>query len=128
MLQAYAQRPIRCLRFNDRHKGKLVVFLLSGRIKAAAVAELQKLLEAEARDHSVALDLNEVKRVDHDVVSFVANCEAKSIKLANCPAYIRDGFPVQGGQYREALIPQRNTVDVASKPERNYSCDHRGVW
>lgn len=62
------------------------------------MAELQKLLEAEARDHSVALDLNEVKRVDHDVVSFVANCEAKSIKLANCPAYIRDGFPVQGGQ------------------------------
>lgn len=33
--------------------GKLVVFTLSGRIKAASLAELQKLLEAEAGDHNV---------------------------------------------------------------------------
>jgi hypothetical protein len=33
---------------------------------------------------------NEVKLVDRDEVSFLAGCEAKGIKLANCPAYIRE--------------------------------------
>ena len=70
--------------------GKFVVFALSGRIKAARLAELQKLLESEADDHSLVLDLNEVKLVDRDVVSFLASCEAKGVKIANCPAYIRE--------------------------------------
>ena len=69
---------------------KFVVFALSGRIKAARLAELQKLLESEADDHSVVLDLNEVKLVDRDVVSFLASCEAKGVNIANCPAYIRE--------------------------------------
>ena len=54
------------------------------------MAELQKLLESEAGDHSLVLDLNEVRLVDRDVVSFLASCEAKGITLANCPAYIRE--------------------------------------
>jgi len=70
--------------------GKLVVFTLSGRIKTEGVAELQKLLESEADGHSLVLDLKEVRLVDRDVVSFLASCEAKGIKLANCPAYIRE--------------------------------------
>ena len=70
--------------------GKFVVFALSGRIKAARLAELQKLLESEADDHSLVLDLNEVKLVDRDVVSFLASCEAKGVNIANCPAYIRE--------------------------------------
>ena len=70
--------------------GKLIVFILSGRIEPAGVAELQKLLESEASEHSLVLDLNEVKLVDRDAVSFLAGCEGKGIKLANCPAYIRE--------------------------------------
>ena len=70
--------------------GKLVVFTLSGRIEATSVAELQKLLGSGAGDHSLVLDLNEVRFVDRDVVSFLASCEAKGITLANCPAYIRE--------------------------------------
>jgi anti-anti-sigma regulatory factor len=69
---------------------KSTVFTLSGRIKAEGLAELQKLLESEASEHSLVLDLNEVKLVDRDVVSFLAGCERKGIKLANCPAYIRE--------------------------------------
>jgi hypothetical protein len=34
--------------------------------------------------------LKEVKLVDRDVVSFLAGCEAKGVKLVNCPAYIRE--------------------------------------
>jgi hypothetical protein len=70
--------------------GKFVVFTLSGRIKPAGLVELQKLLESEAGDHKLVLDLEEVKLVDRDVVSFLASCEAKGMKLANCPAYIRE--------------------------------------
>jgi anti-anti-sigma regulatory factor len=70
--------------------GEFVVFALSGRIKAARLAELQKLLESEADDHSLVLDLHEVKLVDRDVVSFLASCEAKGVNIANCPAYIRE--------------------------------------
>jgi len=49
-------------------EGKLVVFTLSGRIKAAALAELQKLLERETGDHGAALDLKEVTLVDRDAL------------------------------------------------------------
>src|SRR5262249_13849454 len=65
--------------------GKFVVVTLSGRIKEARLAELQKLLECEASDHNLILDLKEVKLVDRDVVSFLANCESKALNTPNCP-------------------------------------------
>jgi anti-anti-sigma regulatory factor len=77
--------------------GEFVVFTLSGRIKAVRLAELQKLLECEA-DDSLVLDLKEVKLVDRDAVRFLASCEAKGIKLANCPAYIREWIEKEAAQ------------------------------
>jgi len=74
----------------ERSDGESVVLSVSGRITAADLAELQKLLECEAGDHSLVLDLREVKLVDRDVVRFLLSCEAKGVKLANCPAYIRE--------------------------------------
>jgi hypothetical protein len=67
-----------------------IVFLLSGRIKADRLAEVQRLLNSEPDDQKIALDLKEVKLVDRDVVSFLAKCEAKGITIANCPAYLRE--------------------------------------
>jgi anti-anti-sigma regulatory factor len=67
-----------------------VILTLSGRIKAERLAELEKLLKCEASDHSLVLDLKEVKLVDRDVVSFLANWESKGVNIANCPAYIRE--------------------------------------
>ena len=78
--------------------GRLVVFALSGRIKAARLGELQQLLESEADDHRLVLDLKEVKLVDRDVVSFLASCEAKGMKLANCPPYIREWIEQEATQ------------------------------
>jgi len=69
---------------------KSVVLTLSGRIKAERLAELEKLLESEAGDHTLLLDMKEVKLVDRDVVSFLASCEAKGVNIVNCPAYIRE--------------------------------------
>jgi anti-anti-sigma regulatory factor len=78
--------------------GKFVVFTLSGRIEATGLAKLQRLLECEAGDQGLVLDLKEVKLVDRDVVSFLADCEAKGIKLANCPAYIREWIEQEAAQ------------------------------
>jgi hypothetical protein len=81
--------------------GKSVVFTVSGRIKAAALTELQKLLKSEARDHNVALDFKYVKLVDRDVVIFLASCEATGVKLANCPRYIREWIEKEMTQSEE---------------------------
>ena len=69
--------------------GKLVVFALSGRIKADGVDELQKFFESEAGNPTLVLDLKEVTLVDRDTIGFLVDCESKGIKLAHCPAYIR---------------------------------------
>jgi hypothetical protein len=67
-----------------------VVFKLSGRMNAENVSELEKLFSAEASGRRIALDLKDLTLVDQDVVSFFRRCEAGSIQLKNCPAYIRE--------------------------------------
>jgi anti-anti-sigma regulatory factor len=67
-----------------------VVFTLSGRIEAEDVKELRQLLALEKAGQQVVLDLRDVTLVNQDAVEFLAGCEANSIKLENCPAYIRE--------------------------------------
>jgi anti-anti-sigma regulatory factor len=67
-----------------------VVFRLSGRIEAEHVNELRQLLVLEKAGQHVVLDLTDVTLVNQDAVEFLAGCEADSIKLENCPAYIRE--------------------------------------
>lgn len=67
-----------------------VVFKLSGRMNAENVSELEKLFSAEASGCRIALDLKDLTLVDQAVVSFFRRCEAGSIQLKNCPAYIRE--------------------------------------
>jgi len=69
--------------------GEVVAFTVSGRIKAAHLAELQRLLECETTDQRIVLDLRAVKLVDREVVSFLAGCEAQGLKI-DCSAYIRE--------------------------------------
>ena len=66
-----------------------VVFNLSGRMGAENVAELEKLFSAEAGGRLIVLDLKDLTLVDQDAVSFLRRCEADSLQLRNCPAYIR---------------------------------------
>jgi anti-anti-sigma regulatory factor len=69
----------------------LVTFTLSGRIDEEQVAELQKLLEAEAGGNSKAvLDLTDVRLVYREAVKFLADCEAGGVELRNCPPYVRE--------------------------------------
>ncbi len=66
-----------------------VVFNLVGRIEMEHVPELQRLLSLEEVDDRIALNLQDVTLIDRDAVKFLARCEADSIRLENCPAYIR---------------------------------------
>jgi anti-anti-sigma regulatory factor len=75
-----------------------VVFTLSGRIEAEDVEELKQLLSLEMMDHQVALDLKDVTLVNQEAVRFLAHCEADSIKLENCPPYIREWIVQETGR------------------------------
>jgi hypothetical protein len=67
-----------------------VVFTLSGRMDADNLTELEGLIESETRGRCIVLELNDLTLVDRDAVRFLERCEAHSIKLENCPAYIRE--------------------------------------
>ncbi len=74
----------------ERSANGKVVFALIGRIETEDVPELQRLLTLETVDHHLVLDLKDVTLVDREAVKFLARCEADSIQLENCPAYIRE--------------------------------------
>ena len=67
-----------------------VVFKVSGRMGAGNVGELEALIRAEVKARRIVLDLKDLTLVDKGVVSFLRRCEAESIQLKNCPAYIRE--------------------------------------
>ena len=78
------------LRIQRSDEGGAPVFSLCGRIEQGHVAELQNLLAGEEQLTQITLDLQEVRLVDRDVVRFLAECEARGIKLKDCPAYVRE--------------------------------------
>jgi anti-anti-sigma regulatory factor len=67
-----------------------VVFTLSGRMDAENIADLETLIRLEAKGRQIVLDLKDLTLVNRDAVSFLERCEADSITLRNCPAYIRE--------------------------------------
>jgi hypothetical protein len=67
----------------------LAIFALSGRIEEEQVSELEELLAGEAGVARITLDLEEVRLVGRGVVRFLAACEARGIRLKNCPSYVR---------------------------------------
>jgi ABC-type transporter Mla MlaB component len=74
----------------QRYSNRGVVFSLSGRIETEDVAELQRLLSLEAASQTIAIDLQDITLVDREAVKFLARCEAESIGLENCPAYVHE--------------------------------------
>jgi len=66
-----------------------VIIKLSGRMGTENLGELEKLVSAEADGRRIVLDLKDLRLVDQDSVNFLRRCEADSITLKNCPAYIR---------------------------------------
>jgi anti-anti-sigma regulatory factor len=77
-----------------------VAFTLSGRIEAKDVGELQQLLALEKAGQHVVMDLRDVTPVNQDAITFLGSCEADSMKLENCPAYIREWVDQARGRTR----------------------------
>ena len=76
------------LRIERSVRQGILVFTLSGHIKAEEVAELKALFDADYR--KIVLDLRDVRLADRDAVKFLRDCEADGMKLENCPAYVRE--------------------------------------
>jgi anti-anti-sigma regulatory factor len=75
-----------------------VVMKLSGRMDVENIAELETLVRKEADGRRIVLDLKDLTLVDRDVVRFLGRCEADSIKLKNCPTYIREWITRERGK------------------------------
>jgi ABC-type transporter Mla MlaB component len=67
-----------------------VVFTLSGEMDEEAIPELETLLNSEAKGRRVGLDLRDITLADEGAITFLVRCEANSITLKNCPAYVRE--------------------------------------
>ena len=76
------------LRIERSTRQRFTVFTLSGRMEAAQVPELKKLFERDYRH--IILDLQDVRLADRDAVKFLRDCEARGMKLENCPEYVRE--------------------------------------
>jgi hypothetical protein len=77
-------------RIETATRGRLTVFVLSGRIETQAIAELRRLFECQTGYSDIVLDLKDVGVIDRDVMRFFGRCEADGVKLENCTAYIRE--------------------------------------
>jgi anti-anti-sigma regulatory factor len=67
-----------------------VVLTVSGQLDAENLAELRNLIESETADLPIVLDLKDLTLVDQEAIGFLERCESGSVKLKNCPAYIRE--------------------------------------
>ena len=70
--------------------GDSVILRLSGRVEEGQFIELQEAFASEGCGQAVILDLEEVKVVGQDFITFLARCETAGTRLRNCPAYIRE--------------------------------------
>ena len=74
----------------ERSANDQVVFTLSGRMQTEDIEQVQQLLVVEAPGQRLMFNLRDVTLVNQDVVTFLADCEAKGIKLESCPLHIRN--------------------------------------
>jgi len=74
----------------ERSEDEKVVFTLSGQIDSDTMADLERLIDSEAKGRGVVLNLKDLTLVDEDGVIFLARCESNGVNLENCPPYIRE--------------------------------------
>ena len=74
----------------ERSASRQVVFTISGRMQTEDIEQFQQLLVFETSGQRLVFDLRDVTLVNQDAVTFLADCEAKGIKLECCPLHIRN--------------------------------------
>ena len=77
-------------RIETAARGRLKVFVLSGRVETQAIAELRRLRELETDYRGIVFDLKDVSLVDREAMRFFMRCEADGVTLENCTPYIRE--------------------------------------
>ena len=78
------------LRIQSSEANGQVVFTLSGRMDEEDIAALETQLRSEGNGRRIVLDLKDLTLVNENAITFLERCEANSITLKNCPAYIRE--------------------------------------
>jgi anti-anti-sigma regulatory factor len=81
-----------------RSESSEVVFTLSGQMDEEATAELKTMISSESNRRPIVLDLRDLTLVDENAITFFVQCEAESIRLKNCPAYVREWINAQRGE------------------------------
>ena len=79
----------------QRSANRDVVFTLSGQMDDESIAEMETLISSEANERRIALDLKNLTLVNENAITFLVRCEANSITLKNCPAYVREWINAQ---------------------------------
>jgi anti-anti-sigma regulatory factor len=72
-----------------------VLFTLSGQMDEESIAELETLINSESNRRRIVLDLKDLTLANEDAIRFLVRCEANSITLENCPAYVREWINAQ---------------------------------
>jgi hypothetical protein len=94
-----------------------VVFTVSGRMAPENIAELEALLRSEVNGRRIVLDLRDLTLVNQEVVGFLDRCEAASITLQNCPAYIREWITRQRRGYMAPKHVEQEKKHVEQEKE-----------
>ena len=79
----------------QRSENNEVVFTLSGQMDDEATAELKTIISSESDRRPIVLDLRDLTLVDENAIAFFVRCDANSITLRNCPAYVREWINAQ---------------------------------
>ena len=74
----------------ERSANGQVVFTLSGRMQTEDIEQFSQLLMGETHGRPLVFNLRHLTLVNQEAVTFLADCEAKGIKLESCPLYIRN--------------------------------------
>ena len=89
---------LRITRVVDAGRTTLTV---SGRIASEELPQLCRLVD-DARIQDLVLDLVEVSLVDVDVVRFLVRCETQGVRIARCPAYVREWMTREAASVMES--------------------------
>jgi len=84
-----------------------VRIVLSGHIQLDHLAELQRLIDEDARHKLVTLDLEDVQLVDREAVGFLVRCEGRGIRLESCSPYLREWISREEEEHPNPPRPRR---------------------
>ena len=93
----------------ERSTNGQAVFTLSGRIQTEDIEQFQQLLIVETSGQPVTFDLRDVTLVNQDAVTFLADCEAKGIKLSTCPLHVRNWIDQEKRRNKRRQRQKRDT-------------------